>query len=60
MNEIDKVISKYIILVQTASDGEKGINTLNNLFPTSRLVSYKGYDAKDVYIKKGYPNDTKE
>lgn len=52
MNEIDKVISKYIILAQVASDGGKGINTLNNLFPTSRLVSYKGYDVKNVYIKK--------
>lgn len=52
MNEIDKIISKYVVLAQTASDGGKGIKTLNNLFPTSRLVNYKGYDIKDVYIKK--------
>lgn len=52
MDRIDKIIAKYIILAQTCSDGGRGISTLKNLFPTSRLAYYKGYDAKDIYIKK--------
>lgn len=52
MNKEDKIIAKYIILAQTASDGGKGMKSLNRLFPTSNLACYKGYQAKDGYIKK--------
>ena len=52
MEKKDKIIARNIILAQTASDGGKGIEDIKNLFPVSNIAYYKGYVAKDGYIKK--------
>ena len=49
LNNIQKNIIKYIILAQIASDGGKGIKTLQT-FKKAKEAFLKGYAVKDKYI----------